>query len=69
MTREGQALIQQAWASDMDLFPETETHKEVAQLEAERGKKFERVDVAWYAAHPEAYEAWKQISKIFTSKQ
>jgi ABC-type Fe3+ transport system substrate-binding protein len=68
MTKEGQALVRQTWDTDMDLFPETGTHKQVADLEAARGRKFERVDIAWYEAHPEAYETWKQISKIFTSK-
>jgi len=68
MTEEGQALIRKTWDSDLDLFPETVTHKTVADLEAKRGRKFERIDVAWYAAHPEAYEAWKQINKIFASK-
>jgi ABC-type Fe3+ transport system substrate-binding protein len=68
MTKEGQALIRQTWDTDMDLFAETGTHKMVADLEAARGRKFERVDIAWYQSHPEAYETWKQISKIFTSK-
>jgi ABC-type Fe3+ transport system substrate-binding protein len=69
MTPDGQALIRKTWEMDLDLFPETKAHKLVADLEAERGRKFERVDVNWYGAHPEAYEAWKEIQKIFTAKQ
>jgi len=69
MTPEGQALTRQTWDTDMDLFAETGTHKTVADLEKSRGAPFHRIDIAWYDAHPEAYEAWKQISKIFTGKQ
>jgi ABC-type Fe3+ transport system substrate-binding protein len=69
MTKEGQALIRQTWEMDNDLFPETKAHKMVADLERERGQKFVRIDVAWYAQHPEAYEAWKEIDKIFTAKK
>jgi ABC-type Fe3+ transport system substrate-binding protein len=69
MTKEGQALIRQTWEMDNDLFPETKAHQLVADLEHERGRKFERIDVAWYAQHPEAYEAWKEIDKIFTAKK
>jgi ABC-type Fe3+ transport system substrate-binding protein len=69
MTVEGQKLVRQTWDTDMDLFPETGLHKQVADLEAARGKKFERITIAWYAAHPEAYEAWKEIEKIFTANK
>jgi ABC-type Fe3+ transport system substrate-binding protein len=69
MTPEGQSLIRQTWEMDLDLFPETKAHKLVADLERERGRKFERVDVAWYEKHPEAYAAWKEIDKIFTAKK
>jgi len=69
MTPEGQALVRQTWETDLHLFPETGTHKIVADLEKERGRKFERIDVAWYDAHPEAYETWKEIDKIFTAKK
>ena len=34
MTKEGQALVRQTWDTDLDLFPETGTHKIVADLEA-----------------------------------
>jgi ABC-type Fe3+ transport system substrate-binding protein len=66
MTPEGQALVRQTWDTDMDLFPETGNHKIVADLQQAHGAPFHRIDVAWYAAHPEAYAAWKQIVKIFT---
>jgi ABC-type Fe3+ transport system substrate-binding protein len=69
MTEIGQALVRQTWDTDMDLFPETSTHKLVADLEASRGEKFHRIDIAWYEAHPEAYESWKEIEKIFAAKK
>lgn len=69
MTPEGQALVRRTWESDLHLFPETVTHKKVAELEQARGRKFEVVDVGWYARHPEAYEAWKEIEKIFTANR
>ena len=69
MTVEGQALVHQTWATDLHLFPETGTHKIVADLEKERGTKFHVIDVAWYAAHPEAYAAWQQIQKILAAKK
>lgn len=69
MTPEGQALVRQTWDTDLDLFAETSTHKIVADLEAARGEKFHRIDVAWYEAHPEAYQAWKEIEKIFTANK
>jgi ABC-type Fe3+ transport system substrate-binding protein len=67
MTPEGQALVRETWGTDLDLFPETGTHKIVADLEQQRGRKFVRVDLAWHHAHPEAYQTWKQIIKILTS--
>ena len=69
MTPEGQALVRQTWDTDLDLFAETSTHKIVADLEAARGVKFHRIDIAWYESHPEAYEAWKKIEKIFTANK
>jgi ABC-type Fe3+ transport system substrate-binding protein len=69
MTKEGQKLVRQTWDTDLDLFPETGLHKQVADLEAARGRKFERITIAWYAAHPEAYAAWKEIEKIFTANK
>jgi ABC-type Fe3+ transport system substrate-binding protein len=69
MTKEGQALVHQTWDTDLHLFPETSTHKKVAALEAARGRKFEIIDVGWYAKHPEAYAAWKQIETIFTANR
>jgi ABC-type Fe3+ transport system substrate-binding protein len=69
MTEQGQALVHQTWDTDLDLFPETSTHKIVADLEAARGAKFHRIDIAWYETHPEAYEAWKEIEKIFTANK
>jgi len=69
MTEDGQKLVRQTWDTDMDLFPETGLHKQVADLEAARGKKFERITIGWYAAHPEAYAAWKEIEKIFTANK
>jgi ABC-type Fe3+ transport system substrate-binding protein len=69
MTQEGQALVRQTWDTDLDLFPETGTHKIVLDLEQARGAKFHRIDIAWYQTHPEAYEAWKEIEKIFTANK
>ncbi|MGH7090012.1 MAG: ABC transporter substrate-binding protein [Stellaceae bacterium] len=69
MTEAGQKLIHQTWDTDLDLFPETTMHKRVAELEHARGRKFEVIDVGWYAKHPEAYTAWKQIIKIFTANK
>ena len=65
MTPEGQKLMRQTWDTDMDLFPETGSHKQVADLEEARGTKFDRINIAWYDTHPEAYEAWKQIVEDF----
>ena len=64
----GQKIIRDTWGSDLHLFPETQSHKEIAALQAESGGTLKSVDVAWQIANTEGNQAWGEIQKILATR-
>ncbi len=68
MTPEGQAIVWDTWQSDLSLFPESHTRKDVERTEKDYGVKLKELDLAWQAANSDTQETWDQIVKILTTK-
>jgi ABC-type Fe3+ transport system substrate-binding protein len=66
LTPEGQSIVWQTWGSDLDLFPESHAHKEVADLEATYGTRLTRADATWQMTNGAGNKAWAEIQKILS---
>jgi ABC-type Fe3+ transport system substrate-binding protein len=68
MTAEGQKLVRETWNTDLHLFAGSATGAQVAEFRKTAQVEPKNVDIAWYLAHPEGFEAWKEIGKILQKK-
>jgi ABC-type Fe3+ transport system substrate-binding protein len=66
LTPEGQNIVWRTWGSDLDLFPESHAHKEVAELEDAHGGPLTRADATWQMSNETGNKAWAEIQKILS---
>lgn len=66
MTKQGQDLVYETWLLDSDLFADSNTGKEVAEL-SKKGAKFAEGSIEFETAHPEINELKKTLVKILKS--
>jgi ABC-type Fe3+ transport system substrate-binding protein len=69
LTPEGQAISWQTWHADLHLFPESQTRKQVAEVEHEIGGKLIDVDIAWQLQNTQGRETWEQLNKILAVRK
>jgi ABC-type Fe3+ transport system substrate-binding protein len=68
LTPEGQAILWDTWGSDLDLFPETHLHAEVAKIEAHYGERLMTADATWQLGNDSGNKAWSEINKILSTR-
>ena len=68
LTPEGQKLVKETWNTDLHLLPGSTAGAQVESFEKTYGIKPKTINVAWYLAHPEGQDAWKEITKILATK-
>jgi ABC-type Fe3+ transport system substrate-binding protein len=68
LTPEGQSILWDTWGSDLDLFPETRVHKQVADIEKAYGEKLISVDATWQMGNDAGNTAWTKINKILSDR-
>jgi ABC-type Fe3+ transport system substrate-binding protein len=66
LTPQGQDIIWRTWGSDLDLFPQSHTRSEVAELEARIGMPLKRTDATWQLGNEAGNKAWTEIQKILS---
>jgi ABC-type Fe3+ transport system substrate-binding protein len=66
MTPQGQDIIWRTWGSDLDLFPDSHAHQEVAELEAAEHVTLKRTDATWQMGNEAGNKAWAEIQKILS---
>jgi ABC-type Fe3+ transport system substrate-binding protein len=65
---EGQMkILHDGFGAELDTYPETPTHKEIADLEA-KGAKFIDVTTDWYGSHPGIEDDLGKLIKIVTKQ-
>lgn len=66
LTPQGQDIIWRTWGSDLDLFPDSHAHQEIAALEASQGATLKRTDATWQMNNEAGNKAWAEIQKILS---
>ena len=65
---EGQSILWDTWGSDLDIFPETQLHKQVVAIETTYGEKLKSADATWQMGNDAGNNAWTQINKILSDR-
>lgn len=65
LTPEGQDIIWRTWGSDLDLFADSHSRAQVAELETSQGP-LKRTDATWQMSNQAGNKAWAEIQKILT---
>ncbi len=66
MTPAGQDIIWRTWGSDLDLFPDSHAHAQVAEIEAVNGVTLKHTDATWQLTNEAGNKAWAEIQKILS---
>ena len=69
MTQEGQKIMWETWGADLDLFPDSNMHKDVAAIEKENGARMGTADATWQLANDAGNNAWSEANKILLQKK
>ena len=68
MTPEGQKIMWETWGADLDLFPDSNMHKDVAEIEKQNGGRMGTADATWQLANDAGNNAWAEANKILLKK-
>jgi ABC-type Fe3+ transport system substrate-binding protein len=68
LTPEGQSILWDTWGADLDLFPETHLHQQVADIEKSYGEKLKSADATWQMGNDAGNAAWTKINKILSDR-
>ncbi len=68
MTPEGQKIMWETWGADLDLFPDSNMHRDVAEVERQNGARMGTADATWQLANDVGNNAWSEANKILLKK-